>query len=143
MPYEIIDRLTMADIAFRASGTDCNELFLEAGKALVSIMLEDTGSVIKSLDKNFMMERGELDELMFSYLQEFIFFKDSESLILIPEYVKVSENNGRWYCACMASGEKIDRARHCFSTDIKSVTMHNLKVWNENGIFLGQVVLDV
>lgn len=143
MSFEIIDHLSMADIAFRVSGIDYNELFAEAGRALVSIMLDDTGLIEKEIDKNFIMERGEIEVLLYSYLQEFIFFKDSESLILVPEYVKITENNGYWYCACRAVGEKIDPQRHFFSADIKSITMHSLKIWEEKNQFWGQVVVDV
>jgi SHS2 domain-containing protein len=40
-------------------------------------------------------------------------------------------------------GEKLDLARHRFHTEIKGVTYHDFKVWEENGSWHARVIFDV
>jgi SHS2 domain-containing protein len=40
-------------------------------------------------------------------------------------------------------GEKLDLARHGFRTEIKGVTYHDFKVWQEDGEWRARVIFDV
>lgn len=143
MSFEILDTLSMADTAFRASGLTRSELFVASAEALLSILLLDPASVRKKNRKDFSVEADDIELLLYRYLQEFVFLKDSEFLLLVPVNVDIRGNGGGWVCRCSAMGETIDAGRHLFHADIKSVTMHNLKVWEEDGIWMAQVVIDV
>ena len=41
MPYEFVDELTVADIAFRAWGHDVEETFVAAADAVMNAMVEE------------------------------------------------------------------------------------------------------
>ncbi|HUK40099.1 MAG TPA: archease, partial [Candidatus Acidoferrales bacterium] len=41
------------------------------------------------------------------------------------------------------TGEKLDLKRHRFYTEIKGVTYHDFKVWEENGSWRARVIFDV
>ena len=40
-------------------------------------------------------------------------------------------------------GETLDLARHGFRTEIKGVTYHDFRVWEENGVWRARVIFDV
>ena len=143
MSYEIIDSITRADIAFRVRGKDLEKLFATGASALVSIMLQNPEAVLPSTHVAFNCESPELDLLYFDFLSEFIFYKDSKKLILLPERVDIKQSNDGYYLTCRAKGDTIDRNRHYFNVDIKAVTMHNLKVEQTNDEWTATVVLDV
>jgi SHS2 domain-containing protein len=143
MSYEIIDSISRADIAYRVRGKDPGELFATGAAALVSIMLKNPEAIRPSSVVTFNCKSSGLDLLYFDFLSEFIYYKDSKKLILLPESVHIKQTNDTYYLACRANGEIIDRTRHIFNVDIKAVTMHNLIVEKSNNEWTATVVVDV
>jgi SHS2 domain-containing protein len=141
--FEIIDGVTSADIAFRAYGGTLTELFVSSALALMSIMLENPEGIVFSLSKGIELSNEDRELLLFEFLNEFIFYKDSELLLLKPESVEIEEENGGYRLQCDARGEYIDRNRHIFNVDIKAVTMHRLSIARDGGQWCAMVVLDV
>ncbi|HOO70731.1 MAG TPA: archease [Spirochaetota bacterium] len=142
MSFEIIEGLTMADIAFIARGASLNELFVSGAEALFHIMLQDPSSIKKKETVSFHLDSAVPDLLYYAFLSEFLFYKDARGLLLVPETVDVVEKQGHWFCSCEGSGEMIG-PHHVFNTDIKAVTMHGLEVKQENGLWSARAVLDV
>jgi SHS2 domain-containing protein len=143
MAYEIIDDMTRADVAFRVRGNDLAELFIAGGRALASIMLQNLEEIRPTISINFDCQAADLELLYYDYLQEFIFYKDSQRLLLLPEKIEFNEHTDSRLLTCQARGEKIDRTRHLFSVDIKAVTMHGLKVVKEKNAWTAMAVVDV
>ena len=141
--FEILDDITWADVAFRAYGNDLDELFFSSATALLSVLLENPGSVGSDVEKKIESENSDIEILLYEFLQEFIFFKDSEFLLLKPQSVIVSRTQGKYRLQCRLSGEYIDREKHAFNVDIKAVTLYKFSVICENGIWSATVVLDV
>ena len=140
--YEIVDDITHADIAFRAYGNTLNELFIASAMAMLSVMLENLESIRPVVTRSIILEQGERDLLLYLFLQELVFYKDSEFLLLKPVSVAIDEGAG-CQLHCTAAGERIDRDRHLFSVDVKAVTMHRLSVDHSGGEWRSLVVLDV
>jgi len=143
MEFELLEDITRADLAFRVRGSSLDELFFAAAQALSGIMLEQPGLVRRGRRVSISMRERDLDMLLYDFLQEFVFYKDAESLLLVPDSVQVSNNTEGYSINAVASGEQIDRGRHRFTVDIKSVTMHNLAVVRNDGYWSATVVLDV
>jgi SHS2 domain-containing protein len=143
MSYEIIDTISRADIAFRVRAKDPEKLFAAGASALLSIMLQNPEAILPSKHITFNCESPELDLLYFDFLTELIFYKDSKKILLLPERVDIKQSNNRYYLACRAKGDAIDRNRHNFNVDIKAVTMHHLKVEQKNDEWTATAVLDV
>jgi SHS2 domain-containing protein len=143
MAYEIIDDLSRADIAFRVRGGSLGELFSAGGRALASIMLQNSGEIRPEISVSFECTASDLELLYFDFLSELIFHKDAERLILLPARVDIEEIAGEYRLACGARGEKIDRTRHHFIVDIKAITLHHLSVLKENDTWTATVVVDV
>lgn len=143
MSFEIIDEFTSADIAFKASGKDIEELFKSSACALLSIMLENPGLVSKSVKKRISLKNIELDMLLYEFLQELIFYKDSELLLLVPETITISKRADDYFLECYLAGEKIMREKHCFNVDAKAITMHKLKIEKQGDSWAATVIVDV
>jgi SHS2 domain-containing protein len=141
--FEIIDGVTSADVAFRAYGGTLTELFLSSAMALMSIMLENPEGIDFSLSRDIELINEDRELLLFEFLNEFIFYKDSELLLLKPESVEIEEKHGGYRLQCDARGEYVDRNRHIFNVDIKAVTMHGLSIDRDGGQWCAMVVLDV
>ncbi|HNW27444.1 MAG TPA: archease [Spirochaetota bacterium] len=143
MVFEILEGISRADIAFRVRGRDPVELFTAGAEALLSIMLKNPETVLKKSSVSFTCEAADLEMLYFDFLSEFIFHKDSDKLLLLPEQLAITRSNGTYRLSCAASGEAIDRSRHLFTVDIKAATMHNLSVTRDDTGFSATIVVDV
>jgi SHS2 domain-containing protein len=82
MPYEFLDNVAVADIAFKAWGKDLLELFLAAADAVMNVMVEDLAAIQPREQRTFIVGDEALDMLLFNFLQEFIYYKDAENLLL-------------------------------------------------------------
>jgi SHS2 domain-containing protein len=143
MDYEIIHDMTSADLAVRIKGATPSELFVNAGNTLMSELTDDISMISRRVRVNGEIRNNELDMLYFEFLNEFLFYKDSQSLLLLPESVEVTNESGTYICRYTLAGEIIDRARHNFRVDIKAVTLHGLKVYEHHGTFTAITVFDV
>jgi SHS2 domain-containing protein len=143
MAFEIIESISRADIAFRVSGKDLTELFDAGARALTSIMMQNPETIELKTSVTFDCEAENLDMLYFDFLNEFIYYKDSKKLILLPEKIQIIESAVGYSMTCLAKGEKIDRARYFFYVDIKAITTHNLCVVKKKNRWYATVVVDV
>ncbi len=141
--FELIDGITMADMAFRATGESIEELFHAAAAAMMSVMLENPASIDKIRCMDFTISNRELDLLLFQFLQEFIYYKDADSMLLYPDEIHIGSSSDGFTLKCVACGEMFDRGKHRINTDVKAVTLHGLNVAEENHRWTATVVLDV
>ncbi len=142
MNYELIENITSADIAIRVKAPSLGLLFNYAVAALMSEMLEDINSIKPEIIKNGSLSGEDLPLLYFEFLNEFIFFKDAENLLLLPVNIEVSCTEGLYTFSYILAGEKIDKTLHKFRVDIKAVTLHELKLYETGGIFIAETVFD-
>ncbi len=143
MGFEVIDDITFADIAFRIYGQDINELFASAAQAVISAMIENPESISMGIEKNIELQDNEPDALLFNFLQEFIFYKDSESLLLLPDSIKIIDTENIYKLKSVIYGETINNEKHDLLVDVKAVTMHKLDLRNKDGVWTATLVLDV
>jgi SHS2 domain-containing protein len=142
MPYEQIENITRADVAFRISGIDLYELFCSGAEALLSVLIENPHSLLFKEERHIRFENN-IDLLLYDFLQEIIFYKDSESLLLLPKTISFANTNNITRLDCILHGEYIDTKKHKSNTDVKAVTLHNLKIENPGNQWIGEFVLDV
>jgi len=89
MVYKFLEGLTTADIAFEASGKTLSELFESAALALFDIMA-DPKKVSKKIKTKISIEKNNLEDLMFSFLEEIIFVKDKNALVFSSCKVEIN-----------------------------------------------------
>lgn len=143
MPYEFLEDVATADIAFRAWGKDLEELFKAAGDATLNTMIENLEAIALQETRTFNLENDELDLLLFNFLQEFIYYKDSELLLLRAQQVQIEQKDANYYLTAVAQGEILDRDRHHQRVDVKAVTLHRFQLEKTDDGWTAMVILDI
>jgi SHS2 domain-containing protein len=143
MPYRYLEDIAIADAAFEAWGQTPEEMITAASDATLNVMVGNPESIRDRKSLKFQVEDTALDMLLFQVLQELIYFKDAERLLLRVRKLQVRQGRGGWTAAVEAGGETIDPARHEMMTDVKAVTLHRLRVEQTPGRWTATVVVDV
>lgn len=143
MPYEYLEDLATADIAFKAWDGDLAGVFRAAAEATLNVMVEDLATVRRSERRTIELENEELDMLLFDLLQEILYFKDSEQLLLLLDGVRISEKDGLHVLRADATGERLDPKRHETRVDVKAVTFHRFALQKTDTGWEATVILDV
>lgn len=143
MPYEFLEDVATADIAFRAWGKNLEELFQAAGDATINVMIEDLDTIEFQEQRGFNLENDALDMLLFNFLQEFIYYKDSELLLLRASKVEIDQKNNQYQLNAFTQGEKLDPHRHQQRVDVKAVTLHRFELEKTHQGWTAMVILDI
>ena len=135
--FEFIEHT--ADLGFKAYADTVEELFACAAEAFFETILS-TGSLEERIERSIEVEAETLDELMVTWLDEFLYLYDTEKLVFKRFQIGVIRKNR---LEAKAWGEVMDPARHEIKTGIKGVTYHQLYVKETEGRWEAQVILDI
>jgi SHS2 domain-containing protein len=128
MPFEFLDEIAIADVAFEAWGETIEEMFISAAEATMNVMVADLEKIERREKREIEIGSDAIDMLLFNLLQEIIFFKDAEQLLLRIEDANIAYENGLYSLQATGWGEEIDPGRHQLIVDVKAVTLHRFKV---------------
>ena len=131
-----------ADILFQAEASSLGELFQECGMAVEESQIE-LKNVSQEVKKEIAGENKNIEYLLFDFLDDLLFYKDSEQLIFSKFEIKVSEEDDKFVMNCKAFGEKIDPKKHEQKVDVKAITMHLFEVKKEKDLWKAQVLIDI
>jgi SHS2 domain-containing protein len=143
MPYEFVDELTVADIAFRAWGHDLEETFVAAADAVMNAMVEDLEAIQLREARTFNVDHEALDLLLFNFLQELIYYKDAEQLLLRAQELRLADARPPYTLQAAVAGEPIDPHRHRMRVDVKAVTLHHFSLTKTDHGWEAMVILDI
>lgn len=143
MPYDYRDDIGRGDVAFEAWGDTEENLLYAAVDATVEAMIDSLDTLDTATDVHVDLEDESFEMLLMQLLQEIIYYKDAESLLLRITHVSVTRNGEHVALSCDLAGEKINLDKHHMKTDVKAVTMHCFSVRQENGKWKATVILDV
>ena len=143
MPYEFLEDIAIADIAFRAWGKNLEETFIAASDATMNVMVENLDSIQPLERREFQLQNEALDMLLFDLLQELIYYKDSEKLMLRIHQIQITKEDGRHTLKAVALGEKLDPKRHATRADVKAVTLHSFQLIETDQGWETQIILDI
>ena len=143
MPYHYLEEIGTADIAFEATGRDLPELFSDAADATMNVMIDNLDAIEPRETRHIELSNDKIDMLLFDFLQELIYFKDAERLLLRARHVQIDEKNEKYFLKAEAVGELLDETRHLQRADVKAVTLHDFSVEKENGGWRARVLLDI
>jgi SHS2 domain-containing protein len=141
--YRYLEEIATADVAFEARGATREETFLAAADATLNTMVEDIGTVAPRERRVFSLAADSLDLLLFELLQELVYRKDAEQLLLRIRDLRIEEAGSGYRLHAEAIGETIDSGRHPLLADVKAVTVHRLVVERTPDGWRAVVVLDV
>jgi SHS2 domain-containing protein len=143
MTYRFLDSVAIADVAFEATGEDLSELFSAAGDATISTMVASLDGILAKTSRKIEISNAELDLLLFDFLQELIYYKDADGLLLRVTEVDIGEQRDGFKLTANGTGEEIDPSRHEQRADVKAVTLHKFKVEETSEGWRCFVILDV
>lgn len=143
MPYRYLEEIAKADVAFEAWGTTVEELFREAAEATMNIMVADLKTIARKVTRTLQVKAESLEMLLFELLQELIFYKDAERLLLRLEKIGISCSGPECSLRAEAVGEELNPERHDLIVDVKAVTLHRFRVLKDERGWQATVILDI
>jgi SHS2 domain-containing protein len=75
-------------------------------------MIDNLDAIALHETRTFTLENDALDMLLFNFLQEFIYYKDSELLLLRAQQVQIEEKDGEYHLTFLFdAGVLLERLR--------------------------------
>jgi SHS2 domain-containing protein len=140
--YRFLEDVVIADVAFEAWGEDPSDLFEACAKATFEVMVDlDHVKPLQSFQIELSSET--LDGLLFDWLAELVFLKDSRAMVFNRFEVKVDQVDAHFTLKATVSGEPIDAEKLPMRLDVKAPTLHMFEVGRRNGGWKARIVLDV
>jgi SHS2 domain-containing protein len=143
MPYQYLEEIGIADIAFEATGRDLPELFSAAADATMNVMIDNLNAIEPRETQQIELTNDEIDMLLFDFLQELIYFKDARRLLLRVRDARIEQKAKAYSLKAKAAGEQLDDARHHQRADVKAVTLHDFSVRKRDDGWKARVLLDI
>ena len=143
MPYQYLDDIATADIAFEAWEKTGEAMFIAASDAVMNVMVENLAAIENKEERFISLQEETLETLLFQFLQEFVYYKDSEQLLLRAGEVKIGLGAQPPTLTARLYGERLDPLRHRLNVDVKAVTMHRFAVNQTPRGWEATVVLDI
>ncbi|MDL1873333.1 archease [Deltaproteobacteria bacterium PRO3] len=127
------------DLGVEVWGASWEDLFEKASLALVEL-LADPDRILQEGRATWRLEAETREALLVRHLEEILYRMDAQGMVFSKFRIAFPEPG---VLACEAWGEPLDRRRHHFKTELKAVTYHGLKLWEEGGLCRARVIFDV
>src|SRR5262245_7281214 len=139
--YVVREDIALADCALDIEGHDLGDLFETAARAVAELMV-DPATVAIAVRRDIALSAATVELLLFDWIAELIFLKDSEQLILTETAVAVEAGPPARLLARVAGGP-IDRGRTSLRADAKAPTFHRFGIDQIPGGWRARVVIDI
>jgi SHS2 domain-containing protein len=135
--FELVDHT--GDLGIRVFGKDLPDLFCHAAEAFFHV-ITDPETILTKESLNISIEGHELEELLISWLNEFVYLFDTKGLLFREfEFISLTDRS----LEALVRGEPYDEARHPIKTTVKSATYHQLQIQRKEGVWEAQIILDL
>jgi SHS2 domain-containing protein len=141
-PFEFVDDVT-SDLSFVAHGATLGAVFEAAAAAFLAATLEHPEELCETEERRLELAEPDRELLLLAFLNELVYLRDAERLLLRPRRLEVEESPGEARLRTELVGERIDRSRHDLVAEVKAATAHGLRVSGERGRYRATVTLDV
>lgn len=139
MTYNFLEHT--ADVKFVAEAETIEKLFIEASMALKESICGKI-IILSQYMKNIEIRGDNLENLLYKFLEEFLFLLDSEDF-LISEMKEIEIDKENFVLKATISGDKSEHYK--FTNDVKAITYNDMfvKFNEEKNVWQTQVVVDV
>ncbi|HEU0265787.1 MAG TPA: archease, partial [Geobacterales bacterium] len=107
------------------------------------IMVAETDDVSARKSLTVTLHHEDLELLLFDFLQEIIFLKDSQRLLLRVRAITIANEQEVLSLKAELCGEQINSACHELLADVKAITLHQFRVEHEGTCWKARVIVDV
>ncbi len=136
-PFRVLEHT--ADVGLEAFGASREEAFVNAGRALVSLVV-DLDTIRPSQELALKAEGPDPTSLLVNWLSEILYRHDAEGWLFRDFCVEHWAENK---IVAVGRGEKFDRRRHRAKLLIKAVTYHQLAFEQTRQGWRAQVYVDI
>ena len=136
-PFRVLEHT--ADVGFEAFGSTREEVFANAGRALMNIIV-DLESVDPAAGVRVQAEGSDPPDLLVNWLSEILYLYDAEGWVFRGFEVRSLTDRS---ISAIARGEKFDPARHQVNLLVKAVTYHQLVLEKTASGWRAQVYVDI
>jgi|TARA_Y100000310_G_scaffold57261_1_gene52474 SHS2 domain-containing protein len=139
--YKFLEEVALADIAYEAYGKDLNELFENAALAIFELSANlDTVGTSQKIE--FELENARVENLLYDFLSEILFLKDSKYMVFKKVKVSIKENK-KLQLKAVLEGDTINAKKQQLENDIKAITMHMFELKKHKDGYKATVVVDI
>ena len=138
--FEFLDHT--ADVLIRAYGSTLEEAFANAALAVFEV-ITDTSRVEPRKSVDVEIEAEDLEQLLYRWIDELIFYHDSEGLVFSRFEVKIVRENSSYKLTGRAWGEVFDPSRHEHRTVVKAMTYAQMEIGKVDNVNYVQFVVDI
>ena len=140
MSYKFLTDVAIADTAFEATGNNLTELFQSSAVALITTLAEPK-TVKPLLARVIELKADTVDKLLFNFLDELVYLKDTDAMVFSKVTVTVDEK--KLTLIATVKGDTVKPSEQKLGQDIKAVTMHYFTVEKKTNGWSARVVLDI
>ena len=136
-PFRILEHT--ADIGFEVFGATREEVFANAGRALMHLMV-NLDSIARRDGLQLRADASDMPSLLVNWLSEILYWFDAEGWLFSDfKFDELTEHS----LAAIARGERFDRRRHQVKLLVKAVTYHQLDLREAGERWRAQVYVDI
>ena len=139
MPFELFEHT--ADVGLRVAADDLDGLFVEAGRAVASLIVENPDAIECRQSATITLSAEDIEGLFVDWLRELIYRFETEHLLLGEFRVHVDASRRELRAECR--GEPADWNRHLPDNELKAVTYHHLRVAQTSSGWQAEVIFDI
>jgi SHS2 domain-containing protein len=136
-PFRVLGHT--ADIGFEAFGATRQEVFANAARALMHLMV-DLETIAPQKQLSLRAEASDMPSLLVNWLSEILYLFDADGWVFRDfEFEDLTDHS----LAAIAQGEKFDRTRHQVKLLVKAITYHQLDLRETAQGWRAQVYVDI
>ena len=139
--YNYLDDVALADAAFEVWSDSWGGLFAGATEAMTNVMVS-VADLNESRAHPLTINAGSVGELLYDWLSELVYLKDTVGLLVKSIDVDV-QSGPIWQAHGILHGDTIDVKRHRLGQDVKAVTYHLFDVSQNGQEYKAKIVLDI
>ena len=140
--FRFLEDVALADVAFEAEGDSVEDLFRAATRALLETMA-DPESVATSWQRRIVKTDPTLDDLLVEWLSEIVYWKDAAGVVFHEAPLSLGHEAGQWKIEATLIGAPVNHLVQTLRNDVKGITRHLYRVWQEGSVWKATVVVDV
>ena len=123
MPYKILEDEATADIAIAVKSKSLSRVFCDCAIALFDV-LADRKTVGKKIKKRIMLSEKDVEDLLYKFLCEIVYFKDANNMVFSDVKVSVKKSKNVFIMNATIFGDEIGSKKQKTKTDVKAITLH-------------------
>jgi SHS2 domain-containing protein len=136
-PYRILEHT--ADVGFEAFGSTREEVFANAARALVSLIV-DLDTIEPRGEVPVQVRGTDPESVLVNWLSELLFLHDAEGWLFKDFEIRKLQDDS---LSALARGEKFQRSRHQAKLLVKAITYHQLLLKKIPEGWRAQVYVDI